>query len=104
MKVNACPFRSSSLAVLFETAVNEFFGSFLPALSRVRREAREEGKGGGYQDADYLDTIVTGMGALMDRQSCRLRVTCNAGKVIQNNVPGAQVAVMLLESLMPTEW
>jgi len=94
----------SSLAVLFETAVNEFFGSFLPALSRVRREAREEGRGGGYQDADYLDTIVTGMGAIMDRQSCRLRVTCNAGKVIQNNVPGAQVAVMLLESLMPTEW
>ena len=104
MKVNACLFRFSSLTVLFETAVNEFFGSFLPALSRVRREAREEGRGGGYQDADYLDTIVTGMGALMDRQSCRLRVTCNAGKVIQNNVPGAQVAVMLLESLMPTEW
>lgn len=95
----------SSLAGLFETAVNEFFGSFLPALSRVRREAREEGKsGGGYQEADYLDTIVTGMGALMDRQSCRLRVTCNAGKVIQNNIPGAQVAVMLLESLMPQEW
>jgi len=94
----------SSLAVLFETAVNEFFGSFLPALSRVRREARDEGKSGGYQEADYLDTIVTGMGALMDRQSCRLRVTCNAGKVIQNNVPGAQVAVMLLESLMPHEW
>lgn len=94
----------SSLAGLFETAVNEFFGSFLPALSRVRREARDEGKSGGYQDADYLDTIVTGMGALMDRQSCRLRVTCNAGKVIQNNIPGAQVAVMLLESLMPQEW
>jgi len=94
----------SSLAVLFETAVNEFFGSFLPALSRVRREARNDGGASGNQEADYLDHIVTGMGALMDRQSCRLRVTCNAGKVIQNNIPGAQVAVMLLESLVPQEW
>ena len=84
--------------------MNEFFGSFLPALSRVRREARDDGGGGGSQEADYLDHIVTGMGALMDRQSCRLRVTCNAGKVIQNNIPGAQVAVMLLESLVPQEW
>jgi hypothetical protein len=92
----------SSLAILFDTAVNEFFGSFMPALARVRRETR--GSDGGYQQADYLDTIVTGMGALMDRQNCRLRVTCNAGKVIQSNVPGAQVAVMLLESLVPSEW
>ena len=84
--------------------MNEFFGSFLPALSRVRREARIDGGASGNQEADYLDHIVTGMGALMDRQSCRLRVTCNAGKVIQNNIPGAQVAVMLLESLVPQEW
>ncbi len=101
-----------SLSVLFDTLINEFFGSFLPALSRVRRDTRNRNggggngsvNGGGPPPADYLDTIMTGMGALMDRQNCRLRVTCNAGKMIQSNVPGSQMAVMLLESFVPEEW
>ena len=94
---------TKTLNMLLETAIKQFFDDFLPALSRVRREAANEEKGH-QQGGFYLDSIVTGMGALMDRQKCRLRITCNAGKSIRNMVPGAQVAVMLLESLVPTEW
>ena len=83
---------------MMDTAMTHFYEHFLPALSRARRETRDENEG------YYMDAIVTGFGAIMDSQDCRSRVTCNAGKVIRTNMPGAQVAVLLVESVMPATW
>lgn len=89
---------SDAFSKMMDTAMTHFYDHFLPALSRARRDTRDENEG------YYMDAIVTGFGAIMDSQDCRSRVTCNAGKVIRSNMPGAQVAVLLVESVMPTKW
>ena len=77
--------------------MSELVNAFFPAVSRVRRAASTQERG-------YLDSIVLGMGAYLDRQHCRDRVTCSAGKSLQHNVPGAQVAIMLMEAIVPKAW
>ncbi len=89
-----------------------------PAVDRVRRSASEEHR-------TYIDSIVLGMGAVMGKQNvrgndeaklkrkekrlssrfqCRQRVTCSAGKSLRYHMPGAQVAVMLMENMVPDYW
>ena len=89
---------SDAFSRMVDTAVSHFYEHFLPALSRARRETRDENEG------FYMDAIITGFGAVIDSQECRTRVTCNAGKIIRSNMPGAQVAVLLVESIMPAKW
>ncbi|TRY62796.1 hypothetical protein TCAL_03609 [Tigriopus californicus] len=91
----------NAFQVMARTAMKHLVEGFLPSLreavSRAKREAQED-------EQDYLDALVTGMGAMMDRQRCRQRVTCNAGKILQTSVPGSQVMVMLMEAVVPTSW
>lgn len=84
---------------IFKNVLNHIVDEILPALSAVSRRKRESG-----EDDSYVDSIATGVGALMDRQSCRDRITCRTGKIIQRNIPGAQVMVMLMENLIPDPW
>ena len=95
-----------ALKVFVEATVSHFFEGFLPKLTeavhRARREAHDAKSD--REETSYLDALVTGMGAVMDRQNCRQRVTCNAGKVIQETIPGSQIAVMMLETFVPKNW
>ena len=56
---------SSAFADLKLILTEQFLHGFLPALGRARRSA-------GPQEKPYLDTLVVGMGAVMDEQQVRV--------------------------------
>jgi len=84
----------TALQVVMETAIHSFLNGFLPTVDRVRREADEEKKG-------YLDGVVYVVGALVGKKDCSNMIACRAGKMVQNRMPGAQLAVMMAESMVP---
>jgi len=84
----------SALKVVLETAFHSFINGFLPTVERVRREAEEERK-------TYLDGAVYLVGALMGKKKCSNMIACKCGKFVQARLPGAQLAVMMAESMVP---
>jgi hypothetical protein len=86
-----------AMTMVAQSFYRNFMDSFLHTVTRARRSAQPQEQG-------YLDAIVTGVGAIMGQQNCRQRVTCNAGKLIQSRVPGAQLAVIMAESFIPPDW
>jgi len=84
----------TAMQVIMETAIHSFINGFLPTVDRVRREANEEKKG-------YLDGVVYIVGALIGKKDCSNMIACRAGKMVQERMPGAQLAVMMAESMVP---
>jgi len=84
----------SALKVVFETAFHSFIKGFLPTVERVRRESTEEKK-------TYLDGATYIVGAIMGKKKCSNMIACKCGKFVQARMPGAQLAVMMAESMVP---
>jgi len=85
----------SAIKVVIETAFHSFINGFLPHVDRMRREADENKR-------SYLDGVVYVAGALVGKTKCSKMIACRTGKFIQNQIPGAQLAVMMAESMVPT--
>jgi len=84
----------SAIKVVIETAFHSFINGFLPHVDRMRREAGEDKR-------SYLDGVVYVAGALVGKTKCSSMIACRAGKFIQDQIPGAQLAVMMAESMVP---
>jgi len=84
-----------ALQKLFEAALHGLVKGFLPHVERQRREAIEEEK-------TYLDIAVNTIGALLGRQECSEIIACRTGKFVGHKVPGASLAVMMLEGIVPS--
>jgi len=84
----------SAIKVILETTIHSFINGFLPTVERVRRDAGEE-------ERTYLDGAVYLAGALLGKHRCSQMIACRAGKFVQNRMPGAQLAVMMAESMVP---
>jgi len=84
----------SAIKVVIETAFHSFINGFLPHVDRMRREAGEDKR-------SYLDGVVYVAGALVGQTKCSSMIACRAGKFIQDQIPGAQLAVMMAESMVP---
>merc|ERR1719308_17420 len=78
----------TALQVVIETALHSFINGFLPTVERVRREAPTEKRG-------YL------VGALIGKTQCSNMIACRTGRFVQERMPGAQLAVMMAESVVP---
>merc|ERR1712059_20363 len=76
-----------------------FFNGFLPAVERRRRREVE-----GTESRSYMDMLVQGMGAFLGRQDCTEVIACRTGKFVQNTLPGAELAVMMVDSLDTPDW
>eukprot|EP00088_Acartia_fossae_P002780 TRINITY_DN1114_c0_g1_i3.p1 TRINITY_DN1114_c0_g1~~TRINITY_DN1114_c0_g1_i3.p1 ORF type:complete len:204 (+),score=52.28 TRINITY_DN1114_c0_g1_i3:70-681(+) len=85
----------AAIKVILETTIHSFINGFLPTVERVRREAEEE-------ERSYLDGAVYLAGALLGKQRCSQMIACRTGKFFQNKMPGAQLAVMMAESMVPS--
>merc|ERR1719431_139361 len=80
---------------LLEVAFRGFLEGFLPHVQRQKREAEDD-------DArSYLDIAIGVMGALMGRQGCSEKIACRTGKFVGQRVPGASIAVMMIEGIVP---
>jgi len=84
----------SAIKVILETTIHSFINGFLPTVERVRRDAPEE-------DRSYLDGAVYLAGALLGKQECSQIIACRTGKFVKDKMPGAQLAVMMAESMLP---
>merc|ERR1719435_777419 len=49
----------------------------------------------------YMDIVIGAMGALMGRQGCSDKIACRTGKFVGQRVPGASIAVMMIEGVVP---
>merc|ERR1719319_780183 len=82
--------------IVLETILHGIMEGFLPSVERVRRDADGEKR-------TYMDTFVS----LMGRLRCSHFVACRMGKWFQGRLPSAELAVMMVESLIPEgflEW
>ena len=59
----------NALSLLYDALVEGLFFGFVPHFLRERREARE-------RDRNYLDLLVTIIGALLGRQDCSQLLAC----------------------------
>lgn len=84
----------SAIKVILETTIHSFINGFLPTVERVRRDAPEE-------ERSYLDGAVYLAGALLGKQECSQIIACRTGKFVKDKMPGAQLAVMMAESMLP---
>jgi len=83
-----------ALKTLVETVVQGFFGGFVPEVQRRRRAVGDE-------ERSYLDTIFTAIGALLGFQNCSEVVACRAGRMAAEKLPGAALAITMLETFVP---
>jgi len=83
-----------ALKTLLETVIHGFFGGFVPEVQRRRRAVGEEERG-------YLDTIFTAIGAVLGFQNCSEVVACRAGRMAADKLPGAAMAITMLETFVP---
>eukprot|EP00092_Neocalanus_flemingeri_P019603 GFUD01021235.1.p1 GENE.GFUD01021235.1~~GFUD01021235.1.p1 ORF type:complete len:224 (-),score=52.72 GFUD01021235.1:276-890(-) len=83
-----------ALQKLLEAAVHGLLKGFLPHVERQRREATEEKR-------TYLDIAINTVGALLGRQQCSEIIACRTGKYVGHKVPGASMAVLMLEGIVP---
>jgi len=80
---------------LLEVAFKGFFEGFLPHVQRQRRDTTDG-------DArSYMDIAIGAVGALMGRQGCSEKIACRTGKFVGQRVPGASLAVMMIEGIVP---
>jgi hypothetical protein len=84
----------SAIKTVLETALHSFLNGFLPTMDRVRRDAENERR-------SYLDGVVYMIGALLGKQKCSHMIACRTGKMVQTKMPGAQLAVMMAEPMVP---
>jgi len=84
----------TALKTLLETLIHGFFGGFVPEVQRRRRAVGEEERG-------YLDTIFTAIGAVLGFQNCSEVVACRAGRMASEKLPGAAMAITMLETFVP---
>jgi len=84
----------AALKTLLETLIHGFFGGFVPEVQRRRRAVGEEERG-------YLDTIFTAIGAVLGFQNCSEVVACRAGRMAAEKLPGAAMAITMLETFVP---
>ncbi|XP_023337969.1 uncharacterized protein LOC111708740 [Eurytemora carolleeae] len=84
----------AAIKTVLETALHSFLNGFLPAMDRVRRSADDEKR-------SYLDGVVYMIGALLGKQKCSHMIACRTGKMVQTKMPGAQLAVMMAEPMIP---
>jgi hypothetical protein len=85
----------TAIKVILETTIHSFINGFLPTVERVRRDAPTE-------ERSYLDGAVYLAGAFLGRQRCSQMIACRTGKFVQDKMPGAQLAVMMAESMIPS--
>merc|ERR1719205_164376 len=83
-----------ALQSLLEAALKGLVDGFLPHVDRQRREATDDRK-------SYLDIAIGAIGALMGRQECSEIIACRTGKFVGQKVPGASLAVMMIEGIVP---
>jgi len=84
----------TAIKTILETTIHSFINGFLPTVERVRRDAPDD-------ERSYLDGAVYLAGALLGKQRCSQMIACRTGKFVQNKMPGAQLAVMMAESMVP---
>lgn len=84
----------AALKTLLETLIHGFFGGFVPEVQRRRRSVGEEERG-------YLDTIFTTLGAVLGFQNCSEVVACRTGRMVADKLPGAAMAVAMVETFVP---
>ncbi len=77
---------------LFTLVVTQLFDGIGVAVQRAKRDASTSPR-----ERDYLDFLATCMGAVMDRQRCRQRVTCQTGKFLQK-MPGSPMLMTLADA------
>lgn len=82
------------IRIIIEAILHGIMDGFLPTVERVRREADGDKR-------TYLDMISSVGGALMGRQKCSEILACRTGKWFQGRLPAAQLAVMMVESVVP---
>jgi len=88
------------IRIILEAILHGIMDGFLPTVERVRREADGDKR-------TYLDMVSSVGGALMGRQKCSEVLACRTGKWFQGRLPAAQLAVMMVESVVPgpfLEW
>jgi len=83
-----------ALQKLFEAALHGLVKGFLPHVERQRREASGE-------ERSYLNIAVHTIGALLGRQECSEIIACRTGKFVGHKVPGASLAVMMIDGIVP---
>eukprot|EP00092_Neocalanus_flemingeri_P023026 GFUD01024960.1.p1 GENE.GFUD01024960.1~~GFUD01024960.1.p1 ORF type:complete len:210 (+),score=52.06 GFUD01024960.1:45-674(+) len=84
----------TALQTLFEAALKGLVKGFLPHVERQRREATDDTR-------TYLDIVMNTIGALLGRQECSEIIACRTGKYVGQKVPGASMAVLMLEGIVP---
>ena len=82
---------------LMTALIDQILDNFGPALVRAKRSAES------HNERDYLDVLVTCVGAVMDRQMCRKRITCQTGKVMQK-MPGMATYMSIADALVMPEY
>ena len=88
----------SSVELLGVMIYENFAHGFYPAVRRAKRASAGTG-------ADiYLDSVVVSLGAVMDRQNCRMRVACNAARVLRRAAPKSAFMASLVELAVPDSW
>ncbi|CAB4055634.1 unnamed protein product [Lepeophtheirus salmonis] len=102
---------SRSIREVVQDLFQESFYSLMEALSkaladlsaraRFRRGTNERTmEDPQEEDTDYIfNSLSVGVGAFMDKQNCRRRLTCQATKVVKRNVPGLEMLVMLVDNV-----
>jgi len=85
----------NGIKVVLETVIHGIINGFLPTVERVRREADGAKR-------SYLDGVVSVVGAVMGKQECSNMIACSTGKWVKDKMPAAQLAVMMVESMVPS--
>merc|ERR1711936_608026 len=80
---------------LLEVAYKGFFEGFMPRVQRHKRDTTDD------DERSYLDIAIGAIGALMGRRGCSEKIACRTGKFVGQRVPGASLAVMMIEGIVP---
>merc|ERR1712098_638311 len=86
----------NAVHTILETALYGFFHGFLPAVESRRRRSSAPP-----EERGYLELLSMAGGALMGRRQCSHIIACRLGSFLRASLPGAQLAVMLAESVVP---
>nr|ALS04845.1 hypothetical protein [Pseudodiaptomus poplesia] len=83
-----------AVKTVLDTIIDGFKKGFVHRVERKRRQATDERK-------TYLDSIVYVVGSMLGKRDCSNMIACRSGKFVQRRLPGAQLIVMMVETVVP---
>jgi len=83
-----------ALVTMFEVGVKAVLEGFFPHVHRQKRSAEGSKR-------TILEWLINFIGALLGKQECTKILACRTGKMVGSKVPGAGMAMLMLDGVVP---